>query len=187
MDKELLRMQRLAGVITESQYIKKIDEVVNVGGMALGQTGKSSPDVKDQEASSASNEFLMSVRVSLVPKIFKKRNAKFSKIEVSKKEGEGEEKKGFFKKLGSKIASAVGSNSKIQLFFDAGASKQVSIGLQNKNGKFVYEDISEITKTLPGYITDESKQKLANFVKNQPEVKEAFPEIDKMIDANSFE
>jgi hypothetical protein len=185
MDKELLRMQRLAGVITESQYIKKIDEVVNVGGAALGQTGKASPDVKDEEASSATDEFLMDVRVSLVPKKFALRNMKFDKIEVSKKQG-GEEKGGFLKKLGSKISSALTKNLIYLYFKKEGMSKGVTIGLKEKNGKFALEDISEITKTLPGSISDESKQKLVNFIKNRPEVKEAFPEIDKMLDTSSF-
>lgn len=186
MDQEVLRMQKLAGIITESQYNEKIKEVVNVGGMALGQTGKSSSETEDEKASSAPDEFLMGIRVSLTPKKFRIKNVKFSKVEVSKKEGEGEEKKGFFGKLGSKLASAVGINSKIILYFDAGFNKQVSLGLQNKNGKFVPEDFSEVTKTLYGYVEDEAKQKLINFVKKLPEVKEAFPEIDKMIDDNSF-
>lgn len=186
MDNEFVRMQKLAGILTESQYNEKVKEAVNVGGMALGQTGKSSPDIKDQEASSAPDEFLMSVRVSLTPKKYQNRNVKFSKVEISKKE-EGGEKKGFFGKIGSKIASAL-TRSKISLYFDGGMSKPISIGLQVKNDKFVSEDISEIPpKSIAGTVTDESKQKLVNFVKNLPEVKEAFPDIDKMLDANSFE
>jgi len=186
MDQEILRMQKLAGILTESQYNEKVKEAVNVGGMALGQTGKSSSDVKDQEASSASDEFLMIIPVSLVPKKYQKRNVKFSNIEISK-QAEGGEKKGFFGKIGSKIASAL-TSSRIRLYFDGGMSKPISVGLKFKNDKFVQEDISEIPpKSIDGTVTDESKQKLANFVKNRPEVKEAFPDIDKMLDANSFE
>ncbi len=185
MDKEILRMQRLAGVITESQYNNKLGELVNVGGMALGQTGKGSSSAKDEKASSDAGEFLMNVRVSLVPKLFAARNMKFDKIEVDKK-AEAEEKGGFFKKLGSKISSAL-SNNRITLYFKReGMSKGVTIGLKEKNGKFISDDISEVTKTLPGFILDESKQKLINFIKSRPEVKEAFPEIDKMLDVSSF-
>lgn len=159
-----------------------------IGGVAAATLNRKNR--RDEEPSSASDEFLLWVKYDALYNRTSKINCKLEAVEIVKEE-EKPAGGGFFKKLAANISKALGGVSTITcLFSSENLDEQVILALALKNDKFQAVARSK-TSNYQGVVTEEHASKFIKYLINQSkwknEISENFPDIEKQLTPDSFQ
>lgn len=160
---------------------------------AVAAASLNAKNAKDEEPSSASDEFYMWVKYDPLRKKSAQFNCKIENVSIysGQKSSEKPTDGGFFKKLGAKIAKAFASDSTITVTLSSPSIKEkIGLFLVMKDDKFKAVT-SSTAQELQASVTKEHAPKFINYLIKQSkwknELKENFPDIEKQLTPESFE
>lgn len=183
-------MIRLKSLLPES--VNKIHYVIEANIVY-----KNDSNATDDKASSASDEFLVWFKYYPVANKAAKFNAKLTNVEtfVPKEEAQDIEQGGLLKKLGKSFLKAVSGSTTPGIEFEFTSPRFKGTGriaLDYKNGKFTLGAVRKFAgrDAVDGYLTDEAVDKFIKYLLTQSQyaeaLKQAFPDIENALTANSF-
>jgi hypothetical protein len=177
---EIKRMQRLAGIITESEYRESINEALAGHMGAVSSATKNMKSASGEEPSSSSDEFSISILTNPLYKKFANYNYKLKNVEFEKTEP----KKGFMSKMFS-------SSPTIKFIFSkVSDDSKATITVKLKKDGFILAN-SSTDKDMTGSIPDENQaKKFIDYLLGKSswadDLNKSFENIKSLLTAKSF-
>jgi len=160
---------------------------------AVAAASLNAKNAKDEEPSSASDEFYVLVKYDPLRKKSARFNCKIENIKIDNQQKSSEKSTGggFFKNIGAKIAKALASDSTITIILSSPrVDEKIGLFLVMKDDKFKAVT-SSTAQELQAVIEKEQAPKFINYLLGQSKwkdkLKENFPNIDKQLTPESFE